>query len=543
MDIFSHFHENRSFFCIHERFFFLSKKMSANFQVLRSILTSTKGFSMNLLGKLDMWLIVSYMMVLLFVGFVLILRNKTPKQFLTAGGQISANLIAFSVFGTYFSNIGFFGNVGKAFGKDTSYVVYALMVPVAALIGNHYFVKFYRSRGYISAFTHLTERFGRWATVYGSVAFTIYGLLRNSLITYLVGIVLYPLTGWDVKYIILGTGGIVLIYVYLGGIEAAIRTDFLQSILIFISAIVCIVYLFYRIPMSPGKAIEYAWTANKFSLGSFKFDLSTASFWTLLIYGLVGNVSNYAVDQGYVQRYLAAESEQAAKKGFFRGSLLISMGPALFCLIGVLLFVFYRTTQHSPDLIKAITGKPDSAFPTFILRELPAGLKGIMIVGVLAAAMSTISTYMQSLSTVFYENYYKPIMRKRSPRPVSDSEGLKVLHISSAVIGAAIVGLALAMSDIKSILDVYFQWASFIDGGMLGLFLLGFCFKYIKSYQAIIAISIGIVMMFLVNLPTLWPNSPINFHIHFLLNSPVGVATMLILGFFFNMWAKKNKTA
>ncbi len=496
---------------------------------------------MNFLGKLDIWLIVSYMMVLLFVGFLLILRNRTPKQFLTANGQMSANLIAFSVFGTYFSNISFFGLVGKTFGTDTSFVVYTLMAPVAALIGNHFFVKFYRSRGYVSAFTHLTERFGRWATVYGSVVFTIYGLFRNALITYLVGIVLYPLTGWDVKYIMLGTGGIVLIYVYLGGIEATIRTDFLQSVLIFISAVVCIVYLLHRIPMSPGKAIEYAWDANKFSLGSFKFDLSKATFWVLFIEGIVGNVSNYAVDQGFVQRYLAAESEKAAKQGFFRGSLLIFVGPILFYLIGALLFVFYQTTQHSPELIKAITNKPDSAFPTFILKELPVGLKGVMIVGVFAAAMSTISTYMQSLSTIFYENYYKPIIRKK--RPISDSEGLKVLHISSAVIGAAIIGLALIMSDIQSIIDTYWEWGTLLDGGMLGLFLLGFCFKYIQSRHAVIAITLGIIVMFLVNLPTVWPNSPINLHINFMLNCPTGLAVMLTLGFFFNMWAKKNKAA
>jgi SSS family solute:Na+ symporter len=369
----------------------------------------------------------------------------------------------------------------------------------------------------------------------------MYGLFRNALIIYLASIVLYPLTGWDVKYIILGTGGIVLIYVYLGGIEAAIRTDFLQSILIFFSAVVCVVYLFHRIPISPGKAIEYAWTANKFSLGSFKFDFSKTTFWVLFIEGIVGNVSNYTVDQGYVQRYLAAESEKAAKRGVFRGSLLICIGPALFFLIGALLFVFYQTTQHSPDLIKAITDKPDSAFPTFILMELPVGLKGIMIIGVLAAAMSTISTYMQSISTVFYENYYKPVIRKK--RPISDSEGLKVLHISSVVIGAATIGLALAMSDIQSIIDTYWKWSSLLDGGMLGLFLLGFCFKYINSHHAIIAISIGITIMFLVNLPTLWPNSPINLHIHFMLNCPTGLAIMLTLGFFLNMWAKKNKAA
>ncbi len=497
---------------------------------------------MNQLERLDIVLIMAYMAVMFFVGAVLrALRGKTPKQFLIADGQISANLIAFSIFGTFFSNIGFFGLVGKTFGTNTSFVVYTLVTPVAALIVNYFFVSFYRSRGYISAFTHLTERFGRWATVYGSAVFSMYGLFRNALIIYLASIVLYPLTGWDVKYIILGTGGIVLIYVYLGGIEAAIRTDFLQSILIFFSAVVCVVYLFHRIPISPGKAIEYAWTANKFSLGSFKFDFSKTTFWVLFIEGIVGNVSNYTVDQGYVQRYLAAESEKAAKRGVFRGSLLICIGPALFFLIGALLFVFYQTTQHSPDLIKAITDKPDSAFPTFILMELPVGLKGIMIIGVLAAAMSTISTYMQSISTVFYENYYKPVIRKK--RPISDSEGLKVLHISSVVIGAATIGLALAMSDIQSIIDTYWKWSSLLDGGMLGLFLLGFCFKYINSHHAIIAISIGITIMFLVNLPTLWPNSPINLHIHFMLNCPTGLAIMLTLGFFLNMWAKKNKAA
>jgi SSS family solute:Na+ symporter len=213
----------------------------------------------------------------------------------------------------------------------------------------------------------------------------------------------------------------------------------------------------------------------------------------------------------------------------------------LFYLIGALLFVFYQTTQHSPELIKAITNKPDSAFPTFILKELPVGLKGVMIVGVFAAAMSTISTYMQSLSTIFYENYYKPIIRKK--RPISDSEGLKVLHISSAVIGAAIIGLALIMSDIQSIIDTYWEWGTLLDGGMLGLFLLGFCFKYIQSRHAVIAITLGIIVMFLVNLPTVWPNSPINLHINFMLNCPTGLAVMLTLGFFFNMWAKKNKAA
>jgi SSS family solute:Na+ symporter len=148
---------------------------------------------------------------------------------------------------------------------------------------------------------------------------------------------------------------------------------------------------------------------------------------------------------------------------------------------------------------------------------------------------------MQSVSTVVYENFYKPMIRKK--RPISDSEGLKVLHLTSAVVGSAIVGLAMMMSNIRSIMDIFFEWAGFLDGGLLGLFLLGFVFKYIRSAQVIFTLTIGVIMMFLVNAPTIWENFPINLHIHFMLNCETGIATMLFLGFFFNMWAKRKGSA
>ena len=114
-----------------------------------------------------------------------------------------------------------------------------------------------------------------------------------------------------------------MIYSVLGGIQAVVWTDAIQGIILIAGAVVCEIVLLFSMPEGPQQIFTIAFENHKFSFGSFSSDLTSSTFWVVLIYGLFINLQNYAVDQSYVQRYMTASSEREAKKSAMYGGLFV----------------------------------------------------------------------------------------------------------------------------------------------------------------------------------------------------------------------------
>jgi len=383
----------------------------------------------------------------------------------------------------------------------------------------------------------MEERFGPWAKIYVSVMYLLTQLMRTGTILFLIALPLNVLLGWDIVTIIIITGLSVMLYSLLGGIQAVVWTDAIQAIILITGALVCEAVLLFSMPEGPGQLFSIAMENQKFSLGSFGADVTTSTFWVVLIYGLFINVQNYAIDQNYVQRYMTASSEKEAKKSAFYGGLLYVPVSMLFMFIGTSLFSFY-TSQ--PGLIPAGI-QSDRVFPFFIVNQLPAGVTGLLIASIFAAGMSTISTSLNSSATVIHTDYFK----KSKKGEGGEKRSMKILYTSTFLFGLVSMGIAIAMINVQSVLDAWWKLASIFSGGMLGLFLLGFFVKKVKSRAAIAGMTAGVLLIGWMSLSPLFFSGGLQkfaspFHSY--LSIVFGTSVIFLVGFLLGVvLVKKNK--
>ena len=229
-------------------------------------------------------------------------------------------------------------------------------------------------------------------------------------------------------------------------------------------------------PDGPSQIYDVAFNDNKFSLGSFSSSLTESTFWVVFIYGVFINLQNYGVDQNYIQRYLISDSDKKAKTSALMGGLLYIPVSAFFLLIGTSLYAYFSILGGLPEEYQIMT---DKVFPFFIVNHIPVGVSGLLIASIFAAGMSTISTSFNSSSTILLEDYYNRLFRKNK----SERNSMIFLYTSSLIIAILSICVALAMVNAKSVLDIWWKYASILSGGMLGLFLLGFSQKLITDLE------------------------------------------------------------
>ncbi len=478
------------------------------------------------LPLLDLVVFFSLTAVNIVIGVIFYFNNKTADQFTTGGRKIPAWVVGMSIFATFVSSISFLALPGKAYMSNWNAFVFSLSIPFAAIMTVKYFIPHYRAIGNISAYYYLEQRFGPWARVYASVCYMLTQLMRTGAILMLLALPLNALFGWDIRITIILTGLLVMTYSMLGGIKAVMWADAIQGIILITGALVCGVILTFSMPEGPDQLFKIALTNHKFSLGSFGTSLSESTFWVVLIYGLFINLQNYGIDQNYIQRYMTTSTDREAKSSALFGSLLYIPVSLLFFFIGTALFSYYSA---QPDLLPSdmrLPGAGDKVFPYFIATGLPSGITGLLIAAIFAAGMSTISTSLNSTATIVLTDYYKRYFNEEA----GERSSMKVLYISSFLMGISGIAIALALVGVKSALDAWWSLASIFSGGMLGLFLLGFISKKTGKPEAIIGVIVGVIIIIWMSLSPLYFNEggSIAFRSTFHTNLTIVFGTMAI---------------
>jgi len=473
----------------------------------------------------DLAIIAIYLVGMILVGVYFSRKNKNSEQFTKASGLIPGWAIGLSIYATFLSSNTFLGVPGKAFGGNWNAFVFSISMPLAAWVASKYFVPFYRNTGEISAYTHLEKRFGAWARVYAVVCFLLTQLARMGSIFFGIALSLQALTGYSMQMIMIVMGICIIVYTVLGGIEAVIWTEVVQAIVKTFGALLILYLVISNMPGGVAKIAEIGRAADKFSLGSFKPDFISSSFWVVLLYGFFINLNNFGMDQNYIQRYHTASSSRAASKSIWLCVWLYIPASLLFFIIGSCLFAYY---EINPELVQSIKHQVaverlplhaaatevlkvqnalqpadygDKIMPHFMVTKIPVGLVGLIVSAILSAAMSTISSGMNASATVFsvdiYKRYFKPEINER--------QNLSLLHIATVAFGLLGMIAGIAMIGVKSILDVWWELSGIFAAGMLGLFLLGIISRQTKNHEAITATIIGIAVIIWMTFSSLLP--------------------------------------
>jgi SSS family solute:Na+ symporter len=478
------------------------------------------------LPLIDLLVFVAYLVGVTLFGCAFYFRKeaKRANAFTSGGGRLPTWAVGMSIFATFVSSISFLALPAKAYASNWNAYVLSLTVPIASVMAAFFFVPLYRGLNSVSAYSYLETRFGPWARIYASLCYLVTQIARMGMIMYLLALPMNALLGWSVPLIILITGVGVLLYSAMGGIQAVIWTDAVQGIILIAGTLTCLGVLLFSMPMGIGQTWAIAAAEHKFSLGSLSLtDWGSETFWVCFLYGVFINLQNYGIDQCFTQRYRAASSQRAAVRSMFLGSLLYVPVSLFFVMIGTALFAYYRTR---PELLPPeVAALPDQIFPYFIVHGLPVGLTGLLIAAIFAAGMSTVSTSLNSGTTILLEDYYKRFVNPAA----SDRQCLRVLRGGTFVLAIMGVGCALAMLRVKSALDAWWAMQSVFSGGMLGLFLLGYFSKKARNPEAVFGVLLGLLVIVWINLfQKRWP-LPVALHTN--LSIVLGTVSIFVSGF------------
>lgn len=512
---------------------------------------------------LDWFVLVGYFCAILGLGLFFWRRNNSADQFTAGGRSLPGWLCGLSIFATYLSSISYLALPGKAFVDNWNAFVFSLALPLAAAIAVRYFVPLYRRSGEVSAYSLLEKRFGLWARVYASAFYLLFQVARIGVVMYLMALPMAVLFGWDIRIVILATGVMVTAYSFVGGIVAVIWADAVQAVVLLAGALLALGILLIGMPGGPAEVIEVANRDGKFSLGSTSLtQISQPTIWVIFAYGLFDNLRNFGIDQSFVQRYIAAKDDRQAARSVWFGAMLYVPVSAMFLFIGSSLYAFYDSQPARLDEVRLIVaqqrlmqdGLPvdapeyamqlestmsgltmaelgDRVFPHFIASNLPMGVRGLLIAAIFAAAMSTVSTSLNSSATLVMSDFFRRLFCPDA----TDTQDLRVLRLATIAWGAMGTAMALALVRLTdSVLDIWWLLSAVLGASIVGLFLLGILVPTLRSRPASIALSIGLVLIAWMAASTTdhWPMGWTNWSspFHPLLVIVIGPIAMITVG-------------
>jgi SSS family solute:Na+ symporter len=373
-----------------------------------------------------------------------------------------------SIYATLITSITFIAYPGSAYAGNWSELVPGFMLVGVLILVGLVIIPFFRHAIHMSVYEYFEKRFGYWARAYSAFAFTMGHFSKMGFVFYTVALTVSSMTGWNVYVVMFATGAVTIYYTVIGGIEAVVWTDVIQGFVKVIGIVVCLGWLFVKMPGGIGAAFDLAAAKHKFSLGTVDFDFSNrSSIWVMSLYGFFFYLQKYTADQTLAQRYLIAKNDRAAIKGVALGAALCVPAWVLFMLIGTLVWAYY---QLSHEVLPAFVDNPDKIFPYFLTTKIPPGLAGLFMAALFSAAMSMLSSDLNCLSVVGVEDYYRRL------RPNStDTHRLFVGKLIVAICGvlAVLVGMVIAWKS-ERVLSFWFTTSSIVGGGLAGLFLLAF---------------------------------------------------------------------
>ena len=479
------------------------------------------------LGFLDVLVIALYFLVLSWMGYFFSKRQKNTNDYFKGGGRVPWWAAGLSIFGTALSAITFMAIPAKTFATDWSYFMLNMTIILVAPLIVFLFIPFYRKLNITTAYEYLEIRFNIVVRLIGSLSFILFQVGRMGVVMFLPSIALNVVTGIDIFVCIALMGIVSMIYTMLGGIEAVIWTDVMQVIVLMGGAILSLILIISALDGGFSSIVDVAVNSNKFNVVDLSWSLKQPTVWVMLLGGIFANITTYGADQTMVQRYLTTKTEKEAKKSVWTNAVLVVPATLIFFFVGTALFAFYN---FFPGELNPTFQNNDAIFPWYIASQLPAGISGLLIAGIFAAAMSSLSSSMNSAATAYATDIH---FRFKWNKKVSE---LKLARRATLVIGivGTLFAFFMATMDVKSLWDEFQKILGLVIGSLGGVFLLGVLTKKVSSTSALIGIAGSIIVQIIV---------AIYEPVHLIVYSATGVISCFVIGYFSSLLIgmKKNK--
>ena len=417
----------------------------------------------SVFGTMNWVVLGGYLLGLVWIGVWCSRRESGTDSFFLAGRRVPWWAAGLSIFSTMLSAITYLAIPARAYATNwTLFLVNMTVFAVVPLVIYRY-LPVLRSHNITTVYEFLAIRFDRSIQKFGSASFILFQTGRMGIVLLLPGLALSAVTGIDLYLCIALMGVLATLYTVLGGIEAVVWTDVLQTIVLLGGAVAALIIIVGNLEGGVGQLVDVGRSANKFNWVNLEFSLVTESLVVVLLGGFFSTaLVPYSSDQAVVQRYLTTKDVGAARQSLWLGAVMVLPATLLFLLLGTGLFVYFGA--HPVAL--APLEKPDQILAWFIASEMPAGLAGLVIAGVFAASMSSLDSSMHSIATTIVMDWWKP-----RDTETKDERWLQRARRVTLVAGAfgTLSALFLAGMEIKFLWDFFLGLIGLVGGTLAGV--------------------------------------------------------------------------
>jgi solute:Na+ symporter, SSS family len=436
--------------------------------------------------QLDVVVLVAYVVGVTGLGLWLGGRQRSARDYFLAGRNVPAWAICFSIVATETSALTFISIPATSYQTDFWFLQLATGYLIGRIVIAWLLLPRYFSGELVTAYQLLELRFGEAARRFASIIFMVTRAFADSVRVFAASIPITLITGLPYWQSIILAGVFTLLYTYVGGLRAVIWIDVVQMMLYVFGGVIAVVVLGQLVPGGWTAITETAVAADRMRVIHLEGGFASGRW---LVTGLFGgaflSMASHGVDHLIVQRLLAAPTLRGARFALVGSGMLVLLQFALFLTVGIGLYAYYQGQAFAV---------PDEIFPRFIVEGLPPGVSGLIVAGILAAMMSTVSSSLNSLASATTHDLYAPL----AARQASDEELMRAGRVFTIIWAVVLIGGALLFQLVRPgtpIVVIALQIASFTYGGLLGGFLLAVLSKRAQQRDVILGMATAIALM------------------------------------------------
>lgn len=431
------------------------------------------------MDSLDWIVLVVYLLLVAGVGVAVGSGQKDSNDFLLGGRSISWWAALLSLVATEISAATFLGAPEQGYRRDLTYLQFSIGSIAAKFFLAYYFITVYYKAGVTTVYEFLRRRFGPVTEKTTAGLFLFGRLFADGSRLFIAAITIEVITGFPINQSILILAFVTILYTTAGGIKAVIWTDVLQAVVLVGAGIALFWSLWDQTDMTSGAVYSQLQSSGKLRL----FDTSSNPFldpynvFAAVIGGFFLTMATHGTDHDMVQRLLTCKDDAGSRRSTWMSGLVGVVITTLFMGVGLMLYVHLSKLSADSSLaLKAAelesAGKNGHYLLFYTLESLPSGVVGLIVAGVLAAAMSSLSSAFNAMTATFISDFYRPL----NP-DLSASQELRASRIVTLLFGGSVAGLALLVSDYyhsnpeTDLLSLALGVMGFFYGGLLGIFL------------------------------------------------------------------------
>jgi len=459
----------------------------------------------------DFLILISYLVVITLIGSLAGGRQRNVRDYFLGGGKVPWWAVSFSIVAAETSTLTFISIPGLAYIGNLNFLQVSFGYLLGRIVVAYIFLPSYKAGKIATAYEFLENRFGQRARKFASVIFLLTRIAADGVRLFATAIPLAIIfkgfslfAGFSNVQIyivsILIIALVALLYTFIGGIKGVIWVDVIQMTIYIGGALLALFILLSIVPGGFRAVSNFSGGVNKFSVVNFSFRGGIKGFFSepyhflgSLLGGMFLSMASHGTDQLIVQRLLSTRSIRDSQKAVITSGVIVNFQFALFLLVGLMLFAFYRGAQIGQAGIPFT--KADEIFPYFIVYSLPVGVKGLIIAGLFAAAISTLAGSISSLSSSAIMDLY----RGKRGYKLDERKELVVSRVATFVSAVILMFVAFGFIRVlQSVVEIALGIASITYGGLLGTFILGTLFRRVDEKSALAGFVSGIVCMGLI---------------------------------------------